>query len=108
MLIVSDRTCYAPVMRIVWTTAAAKHGISKQSARYVIAHCGLYYTQPAPPHSAAGLAAPRRVHLGDDAAGAALEIVAVELEPDGLLVINAMLLREKYRRQYEEVRKWRI
>ena len=95
-------------MRIEWTTAAAKHGISRGRARYVIAHCGLYYQQPSPPYSPAGLHAPRRVYLGDDAAGAALEVMAVELEPDGLLVIHAMPLREKYRRQYEGAKKWRI
>lgn len=95
-------------MRIAWTTAAAKHGISDEGARYVIEHCGLYYKQPAPPHSAAGLNAPRRVYLGDDAAGTALEVMAVDLESDGLLVIHAMPLREKYRRQYEGAKKWRI
>ena len=95
-------------MRIVWTRAAAKHGIRTMSARYVIEHCGLYYEQPAPPLSATGFDAPRRVYLGDDAAGAALEIMAVELDPDGLLVIHAMPLREKYRHQYEGARKWRI
>jgi hypothetical protein len=106
--IVSDRIWYAPTMRIEWTTAAAKHGVSKKSVRYVMAHCGLYYLQPAPLHSAAGLDAPRRVYLGDDSGGTALEIMAVELESDSLLVIHAMPLREKYRRQYEEAKKWRI
>lgn len=34
-------------MRIVWTAAAAEHGISEEQARYVIEHCGLYDKQPA-------------------------------------------------------------
>lgn len=95
-------------MRIEWSTAAAKHGISEESARYVIEHCGLYYKQPAPPQSPAGLNAPRRVYLGDDADGTALEVMAVAIEPDGLLVIHAMPLRQKYRRQYEGAKKWLI
>jgi hypothetical protein len=39
--------------------------------------------------------------------GIPLEVMAVELEPDGLLVIHAMPLREKYRTQYEAAKKWR-
>jgi len=33
--------------------------------------------------------------------------MAVELEGDSLLVIHAMPLRNRYRAQYEEARKWR-
>jgi hypothetical protein len=33
--------------------------------------------------------------------------MAVELE-EGLLMIHAMQLRDRYREQYEEVRKWRV
>jgi len=38
----------------------------------------------------------------------ALEVMAIELEPDGLLVIHAMKLRKKYRTQYREAKQWRI
>ena len=38
----------------------------------------------------------RLVHLGDDGVGMPLEVVAVELGPDKLLVIHAMPLRDKY------------
>lgn len=90
----------------MWTATAAKPGVSEDSVRYEIEHCGLYCKQPAPPHSP-GLNAPRLVYLGDDEAGTPLEVMAVELEPDGLLVIHAMPLREKYRTQYEAAKKWR-
>lgn len=33
--------------------------------------------------------------------------MAVELEDDALLVIHAMPLRDRYRKQYEEAKKWR-
>jgi hypothetical protein len=39
--------------------------------------------------------------------GTALEVMAVELEDDAMLVIHAMPLRDRYRKQYEEARKWR-
>ena len=94
-------------MRIVWTAGAAKHGVSEESARYVIEHCGLYFKQPAPPHSPAGLNASRRVYLGDDQNGVALEVMGVALAPaNDVLVIHAMPLREKYRQQYERAKKW--
>lgn len=46
--------------------------------------------------------------LGDDADGVALEVMAVELEDGDLYVIHAMGLREQYRPQYEEAKRWRI
>lgn len=52
-------------------------------------------------------AAPRLVFLGDDASGVALEVMAVEIEDDSLLVIHAMQLRGRYREQYEEAKQWR-
>jgi hypothetical protein len=38
--------------------------------------------------------------------GVALEVMAVELADDSLLVIHAMPLRDRYRKQYEEATKW--
>ena len=52
-------------------------------------------------------ATPRLVFLGTDADGAALEVVAVELEDESLLVIHAMPLRARYRSRYEEMKRWR-
>lgn len=51
----------------------------------------------------------RLVFLGDDAKGTALEVMAVELmavelDDRSLLVIHAMSLRDRYRKQYEEVK----
>ena len=45
--------------------------------------------------------------LGDDEAGAALEVMAVELEIGGILVIHAMELRARYRPHYDEARRRR-
>ncbi|MEX0874288.1 MAG: hypothetical protein WD646_10115 [Actinomycetota bacterium] len=49
----------------------------------------------------------RLLFLGDDQSGAALEIMAVELDGGDLYVIHVMPLRERYRAEYEEARQWR-
>jgi hypothetical protein len=69
----------------------------------VIQHCGLVFHVPPPE----GQADERLLFLGDDEDGVALEVMAVEVEDDGLFVIHAMELREKYRPQYEEAKRWR-
>jgi hypothetical protein len=60
-----------------------------------------------PPADAPESASLRLVFLGDDEEGIALEVMAVELEDGALLVIHAMPLRDRYRKQYEETKKWR-
>jgi hypothetical protein len=50
----------------------------------------------------------RLLFLGDDQEGAALEVMAVELQGGELHVIHVMDLRERYRPQYEEAKRWRI
>jgi hypothetical protein len=46
--------------------------------------------------------------LGDDQAGVSLEILAIEDARGDLIVIHAMKMRRRYRRQYEEALPWRI
>jgi hypothetical protein len=70
----------------------------------VIEHCGLRFRVAAP--SAQG--DDRLVFLGDDVQGFPLEVVAVELGPDELLVIHAMPLRNKYLGKYREAKPWRV
>jgi hypothetical protein len=65
----------------------------------------LIFIEAAPAGSSAK--APRYVYLGDDADGLALEVMAVELSSGDLLVIHAMPLRKKYRRDYQEAKRWR-
>jgi hypothetical protein len=89
-----------------WARAATKHRVSRERSRYVIEHCGLRFDQE-PLGDSPENASPRLVFLGDDEGGVALEVMAVELEDDSLLVIHAMPLRDRYREQYEEAKKWR-
>ena len=93
-------------MNLKWARAATKHRISRERSRYVIDHCGLRFEQD-PPTDAPENASLRLVFLGDDEEEIALEVMAVELEDDALLVIHAMPLRNRYRKQYEEAKKWR-
>ena len=70
----------------------------------MIEHCGLVYRVPPP----ARWRDERLVYLGDDEDGVALEVMAVELEDGGILVVHAMRLRREYREFYEEAKRWRI
>jgi hypothetical protein len=95
-------------VRFFWTSSMRKHRISRHQVRHVVEHAGLIFLQP-PPRNAA-LQDPRLIYLGDDETGAPIEIMAVKAQmggEDGLLVIHAMELREKYRAHYEEAKRWR-
>jgi hypothetical protein len=89
-----------------WTRSATRHRISRARSRYVIEHCSLRFREEAPSW-AFGRSDPRFAFLGDDADGVALEVLAVELEDESLLVIHAMELRRRYRGRYEEAKKWK-
>lgn len=93
-------------MDLKWARAATRHRISRERSRYVIEHCGLRFEQE-PPAAAPARANSRLVFLGDDEEGVALEVMAVELKDESLLVIHAMPLRDRYQKQYEEAKKWR-
>ena len=88
---------------IRWARSATKHRVSRARTAFVIEHCGLVFRVPPPK----GQLDERLVFLGDDEDGAALEVMAVELEDGDLYVIHAMDLRERYRPRYEEARRWR-
>ncbi len=88
-----------------WARSATRHRISRARSRYVIEHCILRFREEAP-SGALGRTDPRLVFLGDDSDGVALEVLAVELEDESLLVIHAMELRRRYQGKYEEAKKW--
>ena len=92
-------------MNLEWARSATRHRISHERSQHVIEHCGLRFEQPPSAGAPAG-ADPRLVYLGDDPAGVALEVMAIELEDGSLLVIHAMPLRDRYRQQYQEAKKW--
>ena len=69
----------------------------------MIEHCGLIFYVPPPANDPDE----RLLFLGDDDSGIALEVMAVQLEGGDLYVIHAMPLRERYRAEYEEAKRWR-
>ena len=89
---------------IRWARSATRHRVARARTAFVIEHCGLVF-RVAPPE---GQLDERLMFLGDDEDGAALEVMAVELEGGDLYVIHAMDLRERYRRLYEEAKRWRL
>lgn len=89
--------------RLKWTRSATKHRISRVRIRHALENCTLVFKE-APPSNHPSATDTRLVFLGRDAAGMALEVIAVESEGANLLVIHAMKLRPQYRNVYAEVR----
>lgn len=92
-------------MELSFARSATKHGVSKASARFVIDHAGMWIELP-PPRDSFNRRDERLVFFGDDQHGRALEIMAVAVSDDELLVIHAMALRARFRDEYMELRKW--
>jgi hypothetical protein len=90
-------------VKLRWARSATKHRISRQRSTYVIEHAGMRFRIS----PEADQVDERLLYLGDDEDGTAIEVMAVELEDGDLFVIHAMPLREKYRIEYEEAKRWR-
>lgn len=90
-------------MGIRFARSASRHGIAEDRVRHVIEQCSdpIY-----PPLDESG-ADDRILFLGPDQHGVPLEVLAIELAGGELLVIHAMKLRRRYRRDYETVMAWR-
>lgn len=94
----------AEFKRIRWARSATKHRISKKRIRHALEHCLVILEEdPSAGHSSPR--GTRLVFLGQDPAGALLEVIAVETAQENLMVIHAMNLRPRYRSTYEEVRR---
>ena len=88
-------------MELQYARSATRHGISQARAAFVIRNC------PSPLYPRGDPATEGFVlYLGPDAKGIPLEIGAIELVADELLVIHAMRLRPQYLRDYEQVMRW--
>jgi hypothetical protein len=102
--IVSDKTARVPEVRVRFARAATRHRVSKDSIRHVLSNYSVRFEEP-PPTDKPGGRSVRLVHLGDDATGQALEVMAIKLDDGTLLVIHAMTLRNKYKQRYEEAKR---
>jgi uncharacterized DUF497 family protein len=79
---------------VKWARSATKHHISHAASAHVVRNPVAVLREPPPQREAD--AADRVVFLGADQTGALLEVMAVELDDDTLLVIHAMPMRAKY------------
>lgn len=82
--------------------SAARHRISKDRIRHVIANYRVRFEELPPDMEGACARSMRVVYLGDDDHGRALEVMAVEGKDDELLAIHTMELRDKYLKRYED------
>lgn len=87
-------------MEFRFTQSARRHHIGRAHAIYAIANAVKVLRSPAPEGSQHR--GDRLLFLGDDDRGLPLEVAAIELSTEALLVIHVMVLRDKYRAAYEE------
>ena len=81
-------------MEIKHTRSSTCHRISRKRSRYVVETTSVIFRESAPKDSP--LADPRFVFLGADEQGELLEVMAVETDTGGLLIIHAQPIRDRY------------
>jgi hypothetical protein len=82
--------------QIRWARSATRHRISRDRSGYVVRTTGLIFREPAP--GGPPLSDDRLVFLGPDEDGEILEVMAIEMDTGGLLIIHAMPIRDRYLR----------
>lgn len=87
-------------MGIRHTRSATRHRISRPRSRHVVERTSVIFAEPAP--SGSMLTDPRLVFLGPDQLGELLEVMAIETDDGGLVIIHAQPIRERYLRFLEE------
>jgi hypothetical protein len=88
--------------RISWARSATRHRVPRAQTLFAIQHAGVCF-----PIRMDGKPVPRLYFFGDDERERPLEIVAVEIEGSGLLVIHSMPLRDQFAKKYTEALRWR-
>lgn len=81
-------------MEIKHTRSSTRHRISRKRSRYVVETTSVIFRENAPKDSP--LKDPRLVFLGPDQDGELLEVMAIETDPSGLLIIHAQPIRNRY------------
>jgi hypothetical protein len=88
--------------KIAWASSATRHRIPRPRTLYVIQQAGVCFED-----RAVRRGGPRLYFFGDDEDEQPLEIVTVEQEDGGLLVIHSMPMRERFEERYTEALRWR-
>lgn len=86
-------------MEIRHTRSSTRHRINRKRSEYVIETTSVIFKENAPKGSP--LTDPRLVFLGPDEDGEPLEVMAIETDTGGLLVIHAQRIRDRYLRMLE-------
>ena len=81
-------------MEIRHARSATRHRISRARSRYVVQTTSVIFREDAPEGSL--LTDPRLVFLGADEHGELLEVMAIETDDGGLLIIHAQRIRGRY------------
>jgi hypothetical protein len=77
------------------TRSSTRHRVSRKRSRYVVETASVIFKENAPKHSP--LQDPRLVFLGPDERGELLEVMAIETDTGGLLlIIHAQPIRHRY------------
>lgn len=98
-------------IRVEWMESAAKNGVARERAEYVVKHCGLRWKHHAP-NGGQGAPRPREfrtLFVGVDEAGVELEVAAVgdEKNGDAFVVFHAAEMRDDYRALLLRADRWR-
>jgi hypothetical protein len=80
--------------QIRWARTATRHRIGRDRSGYVVRTTAAIFREPAPAGSS--LTDDRLVFLGRDEDGEMLEVMAIEMDTGGLLIIHAMAIRDRY------------
>lgn len=89
--------------KIEWAPSAARHGISFDAGTYVVKHAGLCFEAEGREDDFH----PRLYFFGKDETDAEIEVVAVELRNERLLVVHAMAMKRPFGLEYVEAIGWR-
>jgi hypothetical protein len=76
------------------TRSSTRHRISRTRSQYVVETTSVIFEENAPKDSP--LQDPRFVFLGPDEDGELLEVMAIETDSGGLLIIHAQRIRDRY------------
>jgi hypothetical protein len=87
---------------IEFARSATRHRVPRRHTLNVIRQAGICFEE-----ERGARAKPRLYYFGDGEHGRELEVIAVKLETDRLLVIHSMAMRARFRIDYLEAARWR-
>jgi hypothetical protein len=88
--------------QIAWARSATRHRIRRRETLFVIQHAGICFER-----GRGSRGEPRLFFFGEDDRERPLEVVAFENLEGNLLVVHSMRLRDRFKDDYREARKWR-